>query len=175
MSSFFKIDNQNIFCCKYYRFFSILKKPLYFLQPYAANFSGSTDLGDGQLTGDLAAVSCCNSGSGDPIFGLADFTLEAGLGQSIGVFAPRLGVLGRYEGLKGASLGLARVMGSGFLAPDLEPLTATLEAVMGSRGQDVMGSRGLGGTPSKPLSASLSALIGSGSGTCYMKLHFNQD
>lgn len=36
---------------------------------------------------------------------------------------------------------------------------------MGSRGQDVMGSRGLGGTPSRPLSASLSALTGSGSGT----------
>lgn len=63
------------------------------------------------------------------------------------------------------------MMGSGFLAPDLEPLTATLEAVMGSRGQDVMGSRGLGGTPSKPLSASLSALIGSGSGTCYVILN----
>lgn len=59
------------------------------------------------------------------------------------------------------------MMGSGFLAPDLEPLTATLEAVMGSRGQDVMGSRGLGGTPSKPLSA----LIGSGSGTCYVILN----
>lgn len=94
MSSFL-IDNPNIFSVVSTRFFSILKKNLSFLQPYAATFSGSTDLGDGQLTGDLAAVSCCNSGSGDPILGLADFTLEAGLGQSIGVFAPRLGVLGR--------------------------------------------------------------------------------
>lgn len=128
---------------------------------------GSTDLGEGQLTGVLAAASCCNSGSGDPIFGLADFTLEAGLGQSMGVFVRGLGVLGLDAGLIGASLGLARVMGSGFTAPDLEPLTATLEAVMGSR--VVMGSRGLGGMPSNPLSASRSALIGSGSGTCWVR------
>ena len=128
---------------------------------------GSTDLGEGQLTGDLAAASCCNSGSGDPIFGLADFTLEAGLGQSMGVFVRGLGVLGLDAGLIGASFGLARVMGSGFMAPDLEPLTATLEAVMGSR--VVMGSRGLGGMPSSPLSASRSALIGSGSGTCWVR------
>lgn len=125
---------------------------------YAANFSGSTNLGDGQLTGDLAADNRCSSGSRDAIFGLADFTLEAGLGQSIGV-------------LIGASLGLALVIGSGFLAPDLEPFTAALEVAgigsIAARGEEEgIGSRGLGGIPSRFLSASLSAFTGNGSGTC---------